>query len=449
MSEKTVDRTGDKQNCSQSSIDDFNENLQNLVVDQAKRVIDLSLYTRSLLSTVPVALIGTDKKGLIRNSNRAAEEILGLAEDEVKGAELSGIFESNSTVSKKISIALHDGRPFHIRSKNLHLASGKEIVGNLYIQPLLDDEQEICGLLLTVEDQTYTHFLQDAFKRYVPPSVSEIIANDPKKLELGGEEKPLSVLFSDLEGFTRLSERLPPREMVTILGDYFTEMTGCIFEYQGTLKEYVGDELMAIFGAPVEEKGHACHACAAALSMKERLCQLRKEWAKVGRPLLHARTGINTGPMLVGNLGSRYRFSYGVIGDHVNLASRLEGLCKMYGTDILISENTAEAVGEFFNMRELDMVKVKGRKQPIRIFELISKKGKCLSEKFEITLDCYAKGLETYKSCRWEEATGFFEKALRVDPEDSPSRIMLDRCKVFIKNPPKKHWDGVFQHTEK
>ena len=314
-------------------------------------MIDLTLYTKALLSTVPVALIGADKNGLIRNINRAAEEILGLAEDEIKGVELSGVFESNSTVSKKIGQALHDGRPFHMRSENLRLASGKEIIGNLYIQPLLDDEQEICGLLLTVEDQTYIHFLHDAFKRYVPPSVSEIIANDPKSLELGGEEKNLSVLFSDLEGFTTLSERLSPREMVMILGDYFTEMTGCIFEYQGTLKEYVGDELMAIFGAPVKQMDHAFHACSAALLMNERLFALRKEWAMVGRPLLHARTGINTGPMLVGNLGSRYRFSYGVIGDHVNLASRLEGLCKMYGTDILISENTAQAVKASFTMR--------------------------------------------------------------------------------------------------
>jgi PAS domain S-box-containing protein len=449
MSEKAVDKTGGGKSHKQSGIDDFNDNLQNLVVNQAKRMIDLSLYTKALLSTVPVALIGADKNGLIRSINRAAEEILELAEDKIKGTELSGIFESNSTVSKKVRRALDDGRPFHMRSKNLRLASGKEIIGNLYIQPLLDDEQEICGLLLTVEDQTYINFLQDAFKRYVPPSVSEIIANDPKSLELGGEEKILSVLFSDLEGFTRLSERLPPREMVMILGDYFTEMTGCIFEYQGTLKEYVGDELMAIFGAPVKEKNHAFHACAAALSMKERLSSLRKEWARVGRPVLRARTGINTGPMLVGNLGSRYRFSYGVIGDHVNLASRLEGLCKIYGTDILISQTTAEAVKASFTVRELDLVKVKGRKQPVRIFELISKKDTCLSGKFEMTLKFYAKGLEKYRSCRWKEATGFFEEALKNHPGDNPSKTMFDRCKIYMENPPEKNWHGVFQHTGK
>ncbi len=446
MKDKTADHS--KKNNS-SGIDDFNENLQNLVVDQAKKMIDLSLYTKAILSTVPVALIGADKNGVIRNINRAAEEILELEYKKIKGKKLSDIFESKSALLKKIGEALHDGRPFHMRSENLFLASGREIVGNLYIQPLLDDEQEICGLLLTVEDQTYIHFLHDAFKRYVPPSVSEIIANDPQSLELGGEEKVLSVLFSDLEGFTTISEQLTPREMVMILSDYFTEMTKCVFKYEGTLKEYVGDELMAIFGAPIQQTNHELHACGAAVAMKERLVSLRKEWAKIGRPALRARTGINTGPMLVGNLGSQYRFSYGVMGDHVNLASRLEGLCKIYGTDILIGESTAKAAKESFTMRELDMVRVKGREQPVRIFELIAQKKNSLSEKFMMALQCYAKGLEAYRSRNWKAAIDSMEEALKYQPEDTPSKVMVDRCRECMENPPEKGWDRVFQHTRK
>ncbi len=215
--------------------------------------------------------------------------------------------------------------------------------------------------------------IKGAFIHYVSPLVIEEILKDPARLKLGGQEKVLTVLFSDLAGFSGYSERYGPNEMISILSEYFETMTEEVFAHQGTLKEYVGDELMAIFGAPLDQADHAQRACAAALAMRDRLQALRQEWAKIGRPPLAARTGINSGLMLVGNIGSRYRFSYGALGDQVNLGSRLEGLNKMYGTEILLGENTARLVDSSFLLRELDMVKVVGRKQPLRIYELVGK----------------------------------------------------------------------------
>ena len=430
-------------------LEDFSTELQELIVRQARKILNLTLYTRALLSTLPVALIATDKYGCIQTVNQAAEEILGIEEKELQGRRLTELFEPGSEPAVRIPRSLTEGEPFHLRSENLRLTSKKELVGNLYFQPFKDEEEDICGLLLTVEDQTYVHYLSDAFKRYVPPSVSEMIAKNPQALKLGGEEKTLSVLFCDLKDFTRYAESFPPHEMVTILSDYFAEMTEQVFAWRGTLKEYVGDELMAIFGAPVEQTDHAERACAAALKMQDRLRSLRESWASMGRPPLTARIGINSGPMLVGNLGSPYRFSYGVIGDQVNLGSRLEGLAELYGVEILIGENTADLVGEAFLVREVDSVKVKGSNQTVRIYELVAPSDIPIPGKKAQALKCYAEGLETYRRRRWNASIEHFSRALTARPNDSPSSVMLERCHTYLKAPPPKDWEGVFQHTKK
>ena len=222
-------------------------------------------------------------------------------------------------------------------------------------------------------------------------------------------------------------------------------MTSKIFEFQGTFKEYVGDELMAIFGAPVSQTDHPNRICSAALAMRDRLHVLSESWRNQGRPALWARIGVNTGPMVVGNLGSPYRFSYGVLGDHVNLASRLEGLNKVYGTDILIGENTAMAVMDDFHLREVDQVRVKGREQPVRIYELISDSRKPLSGNAETVLSHYAAGLDQYRLQNWSKAIEAFGEVLRLRPDDKPSRIMKKRCIALKSSPPGDEWDGVFR----
>lgn len=291
--------------------------------------------------------------------------------------------------------------------------------------------------------------IKDAFTHYVAPVVIEEMLQDPGRLKLGGEEKVLTVLFSDLQGFTSASERYAPHEMIELLSEYYNRMTEQIFAYQGTLKEYVGDELMAIFGAPIEQENHAERACAAALAMVEHREALSAEWATLGRPRLMARTGINSGLMLVGNLGSQYRFAYGVLGDHVNLGSRLEGLNKSYGTKILIGENTAQMVEKSFLLREIDMVQVVGRVQAVRIYELLAKAGTPLPVQQEKAFSYYAAGLEAYRARCWDEALKLFNESLALWPEDGPSRTMMDRCRMYQKTPPPEDWDGVYEATQK
>jgi len=289
--------------------------------------------------------------------------------------------------------------------------------------------------------------IRATFGQYVAPEVVDAVLADPGRLRLGGEEKVLTVLFSDLEGFTAQCERLPPREMVEILGTYYGRMTERIFAQGGTLKEYVGDELMAFFGAPLEQDDHAARACAAALAMGERRRALNAEFAAAGRPALQARTGINTGPMLVGNLGSTYRFAYGVLGDQVNLGSRLESLNREYGTEILVGEGTAVAAGPAFLFREVDLVRVKGKAQAVRVHELLARAGDALPAGRREALAAYAAGLAAYRARRWDEALARFEEAVGSWPDDGPSRAMAGRCRAVLRSPPGAEWDGAFEQS--
>jgi adenylate cyclase len=291
--------------------------------------------------------------------------------------------------------------------------------------------------------------IKGAFTHYVAPAVIDEMLKDPTRLRLGGDERVLTVLFSDLQGFTSASERYAPHQMIELLSEYYTRMTEQIFAHEGMLTEYVGDELMAIFGAPVERLDHAEKACAAALAMREHRNALREEWAKLDRPPLIARTGINSGLMLVGNLGSKYRFAYSVLGDHVNLGSRLEGLNKAYGTQILIGENTAQMVEKSFLLREIDTVQVVGREQAVRIYELLASAGRPLLPEQEEAFRFYAGGLEAYRERRWGEALKLFEESLALLPDDGPSRTMANRCQTYQQAPPPEEWGGVFEATHK
>jgi len=291
--------------------------------------------------------------------------------------------------------------------------------------------------------------IKGTFRQYVAPLVIDEMLKDPERLKLGGEEKELTVLFCDLERFTSYTEIYGPSEMVNILSDYFTRMSEEIFKQRGTLKEYVGDEIMAFYGAPIEQPNHAQRACETALAMREGLRKLCEGWMDIDRPIMHARTGINSGPMLLGNLGSRYRFAYGVLGDQVNLGSRLEGLNKNYGTDILIGENTHALVKDDFIVRDIDLVRVVGREQCVRVYELIARAGDTLSPEHLGALEAYAAGYDAYCLQHWPQAIAHFNRALSMRPDDGPSKTMLARCRIFQETPPADNWECVFEPETK
>jgi adenylate cyclase len=290
--------------------------------------------------------------------------------------------------------------------------------------------------------------IRGAFQYYLTASVINEMLKDPAKLKLGGDKKDLTVLFSDIRGFTTVAENMKtPEELVHLLNEYLTAMTNVVFTHDGLLDKYMGDAIMAVFGAPLNQPDHPLRACKTALGMIDELKKLQKKWADEGRPVLTIGIGINSGDMVVGNMGSEMRFDYTVMGDSVNLGSRLEGINKEYGTNIVISESTHNAVKNVLFCRELDSVRVKGKNLPVKIYELLGEKKD--AEKWEKAVGIFEEGLSKYRQCLWDEAIISFQRVLEIKADDAPAKLYIVRCQELKKNPPKEPWDGVFTMTKK
>jgi adenylate cyclase len=291
-------------------------------------------------------------------------------------------------------------------------------------------------------------YLKKAFSHYVSAQLVDNIIQDSAALELGGTKKEISVLFSDIQGFTNLSEKLKPEEVVAMLNSYLEDMTKIVFENKGTLDKYIGDAIMAFWGAPLPDPEHAYHACLTAMNMQEKMEMIRQKFLKENGIELRIRIGINSGDVIVGNVGSKIRFDYTVIGDNVNLASRLEGANKIYGTSIMISESTYRQVQDKFEFRELDIIRVKGKQQPVKIYELVDHKGH-VDVQGPVVLEKFQEALLFYRGRKWGSAIKLFQEVLEIDPQDGPSQTYIDRCLYFEKNQPVKDWDGIFEMKTK
>ncbi len=291
-------------------------------------------------------------------------------------------------------------------------------------------------------------FVKDAFSTYLAPSVVKNLLDSPEKLVLGGEKRVITAFFSDVQGFTSISESLPPEELVELLNEFLTEMTDIILRHEGTVDKFEGDAIIAFFGAPNDLENQAEVACMACIDMQKRLGELRTKWQDQGRPALQMRIGLCTGPAVVGNMGSRSRMDYTMMGDTVNTAARLEGVNKVYGTYTMISESTYEAAGGWIRVRELDAINVVGKKEPVKIYELIGYPSD-VDEQMKQALEIYNRGLAAYRSRQWDKAAAYFSKAIRIRPEDRPSRTMMERCRQYKADPPEETWNGAFTMTTK
>jgi adenylate cyclase len=281
-------------------------------------------------------------------------------------------------------------------------------------------------------------FIKGAFRQYLSPVVVDKVLANPSGLELGGEEREITSFFSDVEGFTSISEKLSPHSLVRLMNIYLSEMTEIIMAAGGTLDKYEGDAIIAFWNAPLDDPDHALRACRAALACQKRTRELNPDFRKNFGQDIRMRIGLNTGPAVVGNFGSRRRFDYTAVGDTVNLASRLEGACKQYRIFLLIGETTRERAGDGIVVREADLVRVVGRVQPARIYELLGEADGVPPAEIE-TIRTYGRALESYRRRLWDQARELFG-SLGNDPL---AAIYFDRCEGFLRNPPPAEWDGV------
>jgi len=284
-----------------------------------------------------------------------------------------------------------------------------------------------------------------SFQKYVPADLVRLLLSSKREAQLGGERRRVTTYFSDIADFTAISERLSPEAVVEQLREYFGALNARILSRGGTLDKFIGDAVMAFWGAPVDNPRQALDACLAALEIAEVLAALGPEWERQGKPRLTTRIGINTGEALVGNVGSEARFNYTVIGDAINLASRLEGLNKIYGTTILLGEDTYAAVADAVVARPIDWVAVKGRTSGAAIYELLGRAG---DVELVALAAAYRLALDHYRAQHWAQAITAFEADLVLRPSDGPSHLMLRRCRTYGADPP-KDWDGIHRHDSK
>lgn len=297
-------------------------------------------------------------------------------------------------------------------------------------------------------EERQKRMIRGAFSTYLAPGVVDQIVKDPDKLKLGGEEKEITAFFSDIQGFTSISEKLTATELVELLNIFLTEMTEIILDNEGTVDKYEGDAIIAFFGAPNDLPDHAERAALACIQMQEKLEELRVRFAEEGRPILHMRIGMCTGPAVVGNMGSEKRFDYTMMGDTVNIAARLEGVNKVYGTYTMISQSTYDECADTVVVRELDAVNVVGKGEPVVIYEIMGQAGEVDSH-VEQLIAHYTNGLAAFRQRQWAEATSHFDKAMAFDPGDAPSLAMKKRCLAYGKTPPPPDWNGAYSMTSK
>jgi adenylate cyclase len=408
----------------------------------------------NILDSMDNGVIALDFEGKIITFNNAASQILGIDPSQALGKYYPEVFfqlEGNDEFND-VLINVIDTRQTHFYREVSFVRNENTIVPIGITSSLLkDDKGTDYGVVSVFSDLTEIKkrkFLQDTLIRYVTKQVVDLILENPETIVLDGEEREATILFSDIRGFTSLSERMKPKELVKILREYFTLMVGAVFKFQGTVDKFIGDAIMSIFGAPTPQPNHAELAIKTALEMQRLLAIFNRARIQKGQKPISIGVGINTGDVVVGNIGSEERLEYTAIGDAVNLASRLEGINKEYGTHIIISEFTYHHVKNIIVERELDEVRVKGKYNPVKIYEVMGKAGK-ISENTEKLRDVFGKGLAYYRKREWDQAIGQFQHALQIVPSDVPSQFYIDRCAMYKQDPPPDNWDGVFEmHTK-
>jgi adenylate cyclase len=410
-------------------------------------VLTTKNYTESILKSTSNGIVTLDADGRIVTANDAAEQLLGASREALVGRAAEAQFAgANAWVLDNLGKTQATGETALAVDAELARGDGSAASVNLTAMPLIDSSEARIGSMLVLEDITEEKRVRSTMSRYMSKEVADQLLA-AGEAELGGKEQPVTVMFSDVRSFTSIAEALGPRETVSLLNEYFTEMVDVIFQHGGILDKYIGDGIMALFGAPFLGPNDADNAVAAADEMMRRLAALNVRRTGAGQAPLSIGIGFSTGPTIIGNIGSVRRMEYTVIGDTVNLASRLEGATKQYGAGILLSEMTVRDLKRPATLREVDLIRVKGKDRPVAVYESLGHRAH--EPALGALLELHGAGLAAYRARDWAGARRAFEGALELYPADGPATVYLERCARLAEAPPAADWDGVWNLTEK
>jgi adenylate cyclase len=398
-------------------------------------------YLENIQESISNAIVVLDTEDRIQSANRAAFALFSVPEESMVGRPVEILFEDDPCrLTDLIRRLSETGRAVAEPGIEAVLPGAKRHTLNTNFVPLLDSEGVQLGKVLVFEDVTREKRMKGTLVRYMAKDLVDRLLEDPDGPGLGGVRSRATILFTDIRGFTGIAESLSAEQTVAFLNDYFSQMVEVIFDHGGLLDKYIGDAIMAVFGVPYARDDDAKRAVRAALFMREALVRFNAARTAAGLLPVKAGTGICTGDVLSGNIGSERRMDFTVIGDGVNVAARLEPLTKLYGADILVSRSTWEEIREDFSTRMVDRIRVRGRKTPISVYQVLGDRASPMTEAEKN----FCRGFDLYREGKFEKAARLFERGASGD---RLCRVFLKRCRQLETGGEKGVWDGVWQEN--
>lgn len=407
-------------------------------------VLNMKNYNESILESLSNGVVTLDVDYTIITCNQAGLRILNTALENILGVSARTYFATaNAWIIKSIDRVFASLTPDTTMDTEVVLACGGTIAVNLTVAPLMDIHHTTIGAMLVFEDITHTKRVKNTLARYMSKEVAEKMLEEGED-KLGGQTQEVTILFSDIRNFTSLAEKLGAQETVSMLNAYFSLMDDCVSRYGGILNKFMGDAILAVFGAPFSSGRDADRAVKAAIDMMRVLQLFNTKRVADGQAPLNIGIGISTDAVLSGNIGSLKRMDYTVIGDGVNVASRLESANKYYKTNILVSEFTLGELKDAYIVREIDSIQVKGKSLPVGVYEILDFHDAQSFPNLQAAIALYQQGLMCYRQREWQAGIRYFQQVLKLNEQDEPSRLYLERCWYFLETPPDDTWDGVW-----
>jgi class 3 adenylate cyclase len=405
-------------------------------------MLQIKRFNEDVLNTLTNGIMTLDSQLHVTSTNPAIRSFLGVPDRSFEGEALAAILGSNKWLMELVQEGLLGSEARIVVDKELVSFDGTPRSVNLTMATFREGSGSDSGLILALEDISREKRVKGTMVRFMSDKVVERLLNLDESA-LAGTSQEVSVLFSDIRGFTGLSERHGAQEMVRILNTYFSAMVDVVFDNGGTLDKFIGDAIMAVFGAPFQSIDDTENSVTTAVEMLRRLRPFNAARKLEGFQSIDIGIGIDTGPVIAGTIGSSRRMDYTVIGEHVNRASRIEGVNKIYGTHILVSEHTHEKLMNEHITREVDLVRVSGVDLPVRIFEILDYHTEESFPHMEKVIEVFAEGLDAYRNQHWRGAAAAFAEGLKLNPNDRPTQIFLSRCWNYMARLPDKAWSGI------